>query len=164
MLGDRWGVTEAETRERFGCDDLVTDPALEAWRGVDVAAPAEAVWPWLAQVRAAPYSYDWIDNLGRRSPRRPLGLPEPVVGEHFTSCAGRPLGRIVAVDPGRELTATILGAHMSYRIVPVGSERSRLLLKIVMETNPLVARAVCLGDLVMARKQLLTLRDLAEGR
>lgn len=157
-------MTEAETRERFGCDELVADPALEAWRGVDVDAPAEAVWPWLAQVRAAPYSYDWIDNLGRRSPRRPLGLPEPVVGEHFTSCAGRPLGRIVALEPGRELTATILGAHMSYRIVPVPPARSRLLLKIVMETNPLVARVVCLGDLVMARKQLLTLRDLAEGR
>lgn len=156
-------MTEAETRERFGCDELVTAPALEAWRGVDVAAPVEAVWPWLTQVRAAPYSYDWIDNLGRRSPRRPLGLREPVVGEHFTSCAGRPLGRIVGLDPGRELTATILGAHMSYRIVPVDADRSRLLLKIVMETNPVAARAVCLGDLVMARKQLLTLKELAEA-
>jgi len=38
---------------------------LQAWRGVGVEAPVEAVWPWVAQVRLAPYSYDWIDNLGR---------------------------------------------------------------------------------------------------
>jgi hypothetical protein len=39
----------------------------------------------VAQIRAAPYAYDWIDNLGRRSPQRLCGLPDPVVGERFTT-------------------------------------------------------------------------------
>lgn len=58
MLADRWGVTDAETREPYGCDALVVAPALEAWRGVDVAAPPEVTWRRLVQIRLAPYSYD----------------------------------------------------------------------------------------------------------
>lgn len=77
MIGDRWGVDESETLRSYPCDDFVASPVLPAWRGVHVQAPAGAVWPWVAQVRLAPYSYDWIDNLGRRSPRELAGLPEP---------------------------------------------------------------------------------------
>jgi hypothetical protein len=60
VLADRWNVTDAETARRFPCDELVVDPSLEAWRGVTVAAPAARVWPWVVQIRVAPYSYDWI--------------------------------------------------------------------------------------------------------
>ena len=69
MIGDRWGVSESETSRSYPCDDFVASPTMQAWRGVRVEAPAEAVWPWVAQVRLAPYSYDWLDNRGRRSPR-----------------------------------------------------------------------------------------------
>jgi hypothetical protein len=55
---------------------------------VCVQAPAEAVWPWVAQVTLAPYSYDWIYNRGRRSPRELAGLLEPRVGERFTTAGG----------------------------------------------------------------------------
>ncbi|GAA1880785.1 polyketide cyclase [Lapillicoccus jejuensis] len=166
MIGDRWGVSDAEVAAPYPCDDLVTRPALQAWRGVDVAAPPERVWPWVAQLRVAPYSYDWVDNGGRRSPRRLLDLPEPKVGDPFTSTRGRPIGRLLAVEPGRSLTGEVLGAVMTYVVAPVPGRpgRSRLLLKVVMETSRPVAVLVTLGDLVMARKQLLTWRDLAEGR
>src|SRR5215471_10297157 len=103
MLGDRWGVRDSEIVRSYPCDEFVTRPGLQAWRGVGVEAPAEAVWPWLTQVRVAPYSYDWIDNLGRRSPRTLVGLREPQVGERFSTAAGRALGRIVSVDPGKQL-------------------------------------------------------------
>jgi hypothetical protein len=142
MIGDRWGVSDSEILRSYPCDDFVTSPALEAWRGVDVQAPAEAVWPWVAQVRLAPYSYDWIDNLGRRSPRE--------------------LGRIVSVEPGNQLTGTIMGAFMSYVLVPQRHDTTRLLLKVVMQTNRLVALGLSVGDLVMARRQLLNLKRLAE--
>ena len=162
MIGDRWNVTDDETRRRFACDDLVASPALRAWRGVTVAAPVERVWPWLTQIRAAPYSYDWIDNLGRRSPRTLLDLPEPVVGDHFIACGGRPMGRVMHVDPGRGFTGEIAGATMSYELLPQG-DSTRLLLKLVMARGRVIAPLVCVGDLVMARRQLLTLKRLAEG-
>jgi hypothetical protein len=64
VIGDRWGVTQAEIARRYPCDDFVPDPVLQAWRGVTVRASPEYVWPWVTQIRLAPYSYDWIDNLG----------------------------------------------------------------------------------------------------
>jgi hypothetical protein len=81
MIGDRWGVDESEILRAYPCDDLVASPVLQAWRGVRIGVPAGAVWPWVAQIRLAPYSYDWIDNRGRRSPRELAGLPEPRAGE-----------------------------------------------------------------------------------
>ncbi|WP_433288064.1 polyketide cyclase [Micromonospora sp. CA-244673] len=162
MIGDRWGVTDSETLRSYPCDDFVVAPALQAWRGVQVGAPAAAVWPWLAQVRLAPYSYDWIDNLGHRSPRQLVDLPEPRVGEAFTSAGGRKLGRIVSVDPGKQLTSTIMGAFMSYVLVPQEHDTTRLLLKVVMQTTRWAALGLSVGDLVMARRQLLNLKQLAE--
>jgi hypothetical protein len=162
MIGDRWGVSDAETRLRYPCDDFARPPAQPLWRGVHVAAPAAAVWPWVAQVRLAPYSYDWIDNRGRRSPQALAGLPEPVAGEKFTTAGGRARGRIVSVDPGRQLTGTIMGALMSYVLVPQRDGTTRLLLKVVMRTPRWAAPALSAGDLVMARRQLLNLKRLAE--
>jgi hypothetical protein len=162
MIGDRWGVSESETARSYPCDDFVASPVLQAWRGVHVAAPPAAVWPWVAQVRLAPYSYDWIDNRGRRSPRELAGLPEPRAGERFTAVGGRALGRIVSVDPGRQLTGTIMGAFMSYVLVPRGDGTTRLLLKVSARTPRWAAPALSVGDLIMARRQLLNLKRLAE--
>lgn len=162
MIGDRWGVTENEISRSYPCDDFVVSPTLQAWRGVRIEAPAAAVWPWVAQVRLAPYSYDWIDNLGRRSPRRLVRLPEPQVGEAFTTAGGRKRGRIVSVDPGKQLTGTIMGAYMSYVVVPQEHNTTRLLLKVVIRTSRWAAPGLSVGDLVMARRQLLNLKHLAE--
>jgi hypothetical protein len=155
-------VTDSETLRAYPCDDFVAAPTLRAWRGVRVAAPAAAVWPWVAQVRLAPYAYDWLDNLGRRSPRKLAGLPQPRVGERFTTAGGRPAGRIVSVDPGEQLTGTIMGAFLSYVLVPGERDTTRLLLKVVMRIPRWVAAGLCVGDLVMARRQLLNFKQLAE--
>jgi hypothetical protein len=162
MIGDRWGVSDAEVRRHYGCDDLVPHPTMEAWRGVTVHAGAGTVWARVRQVRLAPYSYDLVDNLGRRSPRPLVEVPEPVPGDPFTRAFGRDQGRVVAVDPGRELTARIMGAHMSYAVLPHGAD-VRLVLKVVARTSRWLAPALSVGDLAMARKQLLTLKELAEG-
>jgi hypothetical protein len=162
MIGDRWGVGDSEVLRAYPCDDLVASPVLQAWRGVRIEAPAAAVWPWVAQIRLAPYSYDWIDNRGRRSPRELAGLPEPRAGDRFTTVGGRALGRIVSADPGRQLTGTIMGAFMSYVLVPQDDGATRLLLKVVTRTRRWVAPALSVGDLVMARRQLLNLKKLAE--
>jgi hypothetical protein len=162
MIGDRWGVSQSETLRSYPCDEFVASPTMQAWRGVRVEAPAEAVWPWVAQVRLAPYSYDWIDNRGRRSPRDLAGLPEPRVGDRFTTAGGRELGRIVSVDPGTQLTGTVMGAFMSYVLVPQERDVTRLLLKVVMRTTRWAALGLSAGDLIMARRQLLNFKQLAE--
>jgi hypothetical protein len=119
--------------------------------------------PWVAQVRTAPYSYDWIDNLGRRSPRELARLPEPRAGDRFTTIGGRwGAGRIVSVDPGRQLTATIMGAFVSYVLVPQEPDVTRLLLKVASRTARWAAPGFSVGDLIMARRQLLNLKHLAE--
>ena len=161
VIGDRWGVTPAEVERHYPCDDMVASPELQAWRGVTVHAAPDRVWPWVAQIRLAPYSYDWIDNLGRRSPQDIHDLPEPQVGEPFTAVGGRPQGRIVSVHVGEEFTGRIMGAVVSYVLVPEG-DTTRLLMKLVMAGARLFAPALSLGDLVMARRQLLNLKRLAE--
>jgi hypothetical protein len=73
------------------------------------------------------------------------------------------VGRVLAVDPGVHLTGRIVGAVMTYLLVPY-APRTRLLLKVVMARGRWLAPAVSVGDLVMARRQLLNLKQLAEGR
>ena len=70
---------------------------------------------------------------------------------------------MVAVVPGEELTARIMGAHMSYVVLPQEAGTTRLVLKVVMGTSRWLAPAVSVGDLVMARQQLLNLKQLAEA-
>jgi len=161
MIGDRWNVTDDEVARHYPCDDFVRAPTLQAWRGITVHTAPETLWPWVGQIRIAPYSYDWIDNLGRRSPQQLMGLPEPVVGEAFTTAATRQFGRILAVEPPAQLTGEIIGACMSYVLVPAG-QSTRLLLKIVTPMSRWVTPWLSVGDLVMARRQLLNLKSLAE--
>jgi len=90
-----------------------------------------------------------------RQPWPPLttgtgGLAEPRVGESFTSVGGRALGRIVSVETGKQLTGTIMGAFMSYVLVPEQHDSTRLLLKVAMRTTRVKALGLSVGDLVMA--------------
>jgi hypothetical protein len=162
VLADRWGVSDAEVARDYPCDAFVAWPSLQAWRGVTIAAPVARVWPWVTQIRLAPYSYDWVDNLGRRSPREIRGLPEPRVGDAFTAVAGRPQGRVVSVQPGEHYTGRLGGVFISYVLIPE-STSTRLLMKLVMgQRARLFAPLLSVGDLVMARRQLLNLKRLAE--
>jgi hypothetical protein len=162
MIADRWGVTDAEVAARYPCDDFVARPTLEAWRAVTIDAPRDHVWAWVRQIRLAPYSYDWIDNLGRRSPRDLRDLEDPVPGDPFTASGGRPLGRVLAVAPGDHLTARIMGAVMTYRLTATTPSETRLVLKVVGAMAVPLAAAASVGDLVMARRQLLNLKRNAE--
>lgn len=163
MIGDRWGVTDAETSRPYPCDEFVPNPVMQAWRGVTVYTTPDRVWPWIVQLRLAPYSYDWIDNLGRHSPRELHRLPDPVPGDAFTATGGRPQGRVLTVEPGRHLTATIMGAVLSYVLRPGGDDSTRLVLKVAQPSWRLLGPFFCLGDLVMARRQLSNLKQLAEN-
>jgi len=161
VIADRWGVTNDEVVGHYPCDDVVSAPVLQAWRGVTVHATPDDIWPWVSQIRLAPYSYDWIDNLGRRSPQELRNLVDPTPGQYFTVAGRRPSGRILTVEPKAQLTGQIMGATMSYVLTP-SDEVTRLLLKVVVARGLWLAPLVSVGDLIMARRQLLNLKRLAE--
>jgi hypothetical protein len=162
-----WGATDDDVSRPLPCDELFPDADVVVHRAVDVAAPPDVVFRWLCQLRVAPYSYDLIDNLGHRSPQRLTpGLDRLVVGQpamrvfHLASFR-RPeqitfehrgvFGRVV-------VTYAILfrddGCHLLLRIrwspprLPV--------------PRAVAVRVMAVGDLVMARRQLLNLKRLAE--
>jgi hypothetical protein len=65
-----WGTSRAEASGPMPGDDVVPRPTFSATRAVTVSCPPEAIWPWIVQIgfgRAGWYSYDLLDNLGRRS-------------------------------------------------------------------------------------------------
>jgi len=66
----RWGATDAEIKRSMPGDEIVGKPSFNATRAVTIHAPAQNIYPWIVQMgvtRAGWYSYDLLDNLGRRS-------------------------------------------------------------------------------------------------
>ncbi len=167
--GWAWGSTPDERARPFPCDGLVPEPAEALFRAVDVEAPPAVLFRWLCQLRVAPYSYDWIDNLGRQSPRQLTpGLERLALGQRLMGGF-----ELVAFEPDRHLTAVTKAPLMgevaaSYVVAPQGARRARLLVKVLVHYAPgPIGWALRLllpwGDLVMMRKQLLTLKRLAEA-
>ena len=130
---------------------------MRADRAVSIAAPPRIVFAWLCQLRAAPYSYDLLDNLGRRSPReRDPELVHLEVGQRFMTLFA--LQSFVADD---QVTLVAKGVAVTYAVRPEGAG-SRLHVRVLFGGPRLLARLLALADLVMMRKQLLTLKSLAE--
>ena len=164
---ETWGSTPHERQADYPCDDLVDRPDA-LFRAVDIDAPAAVVFRWLLQLRQAPYSYDWLDNGGRRSPRHLSDELERLeVGRTFMR-----IFRLASFEDGRSITldsTTALFGRVvvTYRVVPVGALQSRLVVKLIFSGPPglrgwVTRRLLPTGDLLMMRKQLLTLKALAE--
>ncbi|MFG2826876.1 hypothetical protein ACGFWI_05250 [Streptomyces sp. NPDC048434] len=169
VTGKVWGATRAEQEVPYPCDPLV-EAAAEGWlRAVDVAAPPGLVFRWLRQLTIAPYSYDWIDFRGHKSPRMLVqGLPELALGQPFL------VFEIADFEADTHITgvlpARLAERHgrmaVSYALSP-REDGCRLVVKVVSEVkgslpDRLRRRLLAWGDLVMMRKQLLTLKKLAE--
>ncbi len=61
-----WGATEEEVAMALPGDELTAPPVEQNTRAITVAAPPEAVWPWLVQMgadRGGFYSHAWLENL-----------------------------------------------------------------------------------------------------
>ena len=68
-------------------------------RAVRVRAEAPVVFAWLGQLRVAPYSYDLIDNRGRRSPRTMTRTDPIELGQAFSG-----IFTLTSVEPDRRIT------------------------------------------------------------
>jgi hypothetical protein len=164
-----WGATADERARPLPCDRWLPDADEAYYRAIDVRAPAETVFRWLCQLRLAPYSYDWIDNWGRESPRCLVpGMEQLETGQSIMT-----IFKLVEFERDRHLTCLLeRGQRWFGRIALTYDVRgaaggSRLLAKLRISYPPgargLAARLLLpAGDLVMMRKQLKTLRNLAE--
>ena len=77
-----WGTEPHECLLDFPCDGFIEDFDEAYYRGITIQSKPEIIFRWLCQMRIAPYSYDWIDNFGRRSPRKLIpGLDNLAVGQ-----------------------------------------------------------------------------------
>jgi hypothetical protein len=59
-----WGIEPEEAAKELPGDEIVPNAEAVDTRGIDIAAPPKAVWPWLVQMgygRAGWYSYDELD-------------------------------------------------------------------------------------------------------
>src|SRR6266550_5770160 len=171
FISHRWG-TEAQERELiYPCDRFMPQPEAALFRGVTINAPAEIIFRWLCQLRVAPYSYDWIDNFGRRSPHQLTpGVENLTVGQNVMT-----IFDLVDFDFGRHVTIRIKphsivskvfgDAVASYLIVPSDNKTCRLLVKLVGRyprgvMGMLMGAFLPLGDLIMMRRQLLNFKQL----
>lgn len=172
-ISETWGTTSEERKLVFPCDGLIAHPDAAVYRGVTIHARPELIFRWLCQLRVAPYSYDWLDNCGRQSPRvltpglEQLAIGQDVMGifdlvdfsgnQHLTI-------RIKPQTRAYNLFGDIAG---SYLIVGEKVGSSRLLVKLIVQyprdmKGKFMRRFLPWGDLIMMRRQLLNLKQLAE--
>jgi hypothetical protein len=159
-----WGATADERALALPCDEVLPDATATCWRAVTIDAPAARVFPWLCQLRAAPYSYDLIDNFGQRSPRElDPALQDLAEGQRFMT-----IFRLVSFERDRHVTLRTLRSGpfgdvaVTYALLGDGADRCRLLAKIRATGPRALSPALPWLDLPMMRKQLLTLKELAE--
>jgi hypothetical protein len=152
-------------------DELITEPHVSNDRAVSLGAPRDDVFAWLAQMgfgRAGWYSYDWIDNLGRRSADR-LN-PEWQVAAAGEQMPGGPIAfdvthlrrpdHLVLAVLDRRLPGHRLWFTLAYRLEPIGSGggATNLTTRARIRTDGPLGRAISvglgLGDGVMVRRQL----------
>jgi len=134
----RWGATDEELRRAFPGDSLVPRPRWEFLHAITVEAPAEAVWPWIAQIgqaRAGFYSFQILENvLGCRIENADAIHAEwqaVAVGEPVKLHAKAPPLKLALVEPGHALVlhgdlGPQVNVSWAFVVEPIDGSRSRL--------------------------------------
>jgi hypothetical protein len=63
---DRWGLGKEEAKRPLPGDGFVSSPKSQFTHAVEIDAPSDCVWPWIAQMgqgRGGFYSYEALENL-----------------------------------------------------------------------------------------------------
>ena len=103
-----WGVRPVDSTVALPGDELIEDAQASDTRGITIAAPPEAVWPWLVQMgygRAGWYSYDRLDMKGSSADR--------ILPEH----QGLAVGDVVPTDSSGGFEVRRAGAGPGARAV-----------------------------------------------
>jgi hypothetical protein len=171
-----WGAAPNEVAVHLP-GDANTPSGFHATRAISIDAPPSAVWPWLTQVglgRAGFYSYDSLDNRGRRSADHVLAQFQQVhVGDVAAPMASRPSANtsffVASVDPERSLVWAKSDAVWAWELVPVG-EGTRLVVRLRTGADwhhPLRSLSgvalMEVGDFPLMHKMLIGIRQRAES-
>ncbi len=65
-IRDRWGLRKEDAQRIFPGDELVEQPNAQFTHAIEIDAPCEDVWPWIAQIgqgRGGFYSYEALENV-----------------------------------------------------------------------------------------------------
>jgi hypothetical protein len=167
------GATSEEAASRLPGDELLEGADGVSTRAITIDAPAESVWPWLAQMGPAPrggaYTYDWIENLlGLDMHSAESVLPElqhPEVGD--TIGLGSNRMRLERVEPRRVLAWRSEDGNWVWTFVlEEHGGATRLISRNRFRLPTLAARIGMLpmepGSLVMERKMLRGIKERAE--
>jgi len=63
----KWGTLRGESQRRLPGDDIIPQPNFQMTQAINIDAPPEALWPWLAQMgreRTGYYAQDLLTNWG----------------------------------------------------------------------------------------------------
>jgi hypothetical protein len=171
MIGTTWNVTPEERATRLPCDEHMPG-AVSLDRAISIDAPPSVVFAWLCQLRVAPYSYDLLDNTGRRSPRmRSAELTDLAVGQPFVRIFGLTyVFELAAFETNEHITLQPWQGSAMSRFGNVSNTYSvrhegngtRLHVRVLFDGPWLLGQTLALVNLLMMRKQLLVLKKLAE--
>ena len=177
----RWGATGGEIRGALAGDPS-PPPLYTSTRAVTIRAPADAVWPWLAQIgqdRGGFYSYSWLEravgdhvtNAGRVRPEwqdvRAGGFVRAAQPGYLGGVLGDSLGwRVKEVVPGRALVLENWG---TFAVRPVDAATSRLVIRTRAGDRPIPVQWAPIellmfepAHFIMERGMMLGIRDRAE--
>lgn len=185
---DHWGLSP-ELAERALPGDALAGPEAYQWtHGLEIDAPAEQVWPWVAQVgqgRGGFYSYELLENLvGCGIHNADRVHPEwqaPQAGDTLHLHPDMPLP-VVEVAPGRHLLAGAvidpatgqagegpgaLRISWLFLVEPVDALRCRFISRFRLQA-PAGTPGMSVGFIepvgfVMDRRMLLGVRERAGG-
>ena len=178
MIFQHWGATEDEITSSVVGDDLCANATVVATRCITIPAPPQDVFPWIRQMgfgRAGWYSYDWLDNLGRRSATKILdewqnvksgdSIPSGPIA--FTATiVESPKAFVLEIKNGKKSTPR-LHFTLAYELrqAPEGTRLvTRMRSHINVPGEKMIERLILgPGDGIMLRRQLLTLAGRISG-
>lgn len=174
-------AADAERTQVLPGDYFIPQASGSFTHAIEVAAPPESVWPWLAQMgagRGGWYSYDFLDNRGHHSARKVLPEYQSLsVGSVLPALPGMKDGfTVLEFEPGRSL---VLGwgspgspqpSTWSFTLAQRGPDRTRLVVRArgapgyrLWRLPPgMSRRLIRLVHWIMQRKQLLTIKRRVE--
>jgi hypothetical protein len=177
MIFQNWGATDEEISSPVVGDELCPDARLVATRAITIVAPPENVFPWIRQMgfkRAGWYSYDLIDNLGRKSTSTIHDEWQDVVAGSLipaglmafvAAIVDPPRSFVLQVDSGKRATQRI-GFTLAYELRdhPTGTRLVTRMRSRVRAPGGAVIEQLLLGpgDGIMLRKQLLNIAKRAQ--